>query len=490
LKIKKQQERQEARTLMVTQYDTQEENGQEAQHLSLEVAQLLETYLTPLLLLLDRLLDKRLVRTFVQVCAAILRFRNSKQGLLLSELGSYMDGYDGLSVSAPAGTKRVGNLIRSLKWSILHINQYLLEEADKEVKKLREEGKRIFCLWDDSVIEKPESSKIEGLCSVVSSKAKRLTRRKKGLVFNLPPKKAITVAGMEWTCALIAGMEGVAKVAVMRWWTTKGDYATRLREYEEKVLRECVRKWGNLLLYIFDRGYASGPWLRVLQALSVRFLIRWKKGLKFFNAAGVEKKLWQIGQGKKYRAHQEITDSHTGQKMPCDLWWAPVRHASYAYPLYLVKARVRKHIWYLITNEPVKTEEQAWDIFLAYRRRWKIETAFRYGKSELGMESPRLWGFENRLKLLSLVTIVYGFLLFLLSPLYQNIIQAVLSLKCKRTGKRCQNVEAPLYRLRWAISRLWEAAPPLLGRLFPPTLQTIQVLASLGGWTVSQKSLG
>ncbi len=222
---------------MQSKYDILQGSEQEARQLSQEITQLLENYLSPLLLVLDRLLDKRLVRTLVQCCVAILHFRNNKQGLLLSELGSYMVGYDGLSISATAGTKRVGNLICSLKWSILHIDHYLLNKADKEVKKLKEQGKRIFCIWDGNVLEKPESSKIEGLCPVVSSKAKRLNRSRKGLVFNFPLLKAVTVTGMQWAGALIAGMEGIPKVAIMRWWTTKGEYANKLREYEKKVRR-------------------------------------------------------------------------------------------------------------------------------------------------------------------------------------------------------------------------------------------------------------
>jgi hypothetical protein len=66
----------------------------------------------------------------VQCCVAIIRFRNQKQGLLLSELGSYLGGYAGLSKTATAGTKRVGNLLRSLKWSVSHIDRFLLEEAN------------------------------------------------------------------------------------------------------------------------------------------------------------------------------------------------------------------------------------------------------------------------------------------------------------------------------------------------------------------------
>jgi hypothetical protein len=463
---------------MQSKYDILQENGQEEELVSQELAQLLEGFLSPLLLALDRLLDKRLVRTLVQVCVAIIRFRNSKQGLLLSELGSFLDGYAGLSTRAPAGTKRISNLLRSIKWSVLHIDRYLLEEADKEVKKLKDQGKRILCIWDGSVIEKPESSKIEGLCPVVSSKAKRLQRSRKGLVFNFPPKKAITVTGMQWTGALVTGMEGLVKVALMNWWTTKGDYAKQLREQEEMLLRKCIRQWGDILLHIFDRGYASGPWIKVLQSLRVKFVIRWKKGHFFFNAKGEEKKLWQIGQGKKYLTHKEIHDLYTGEKMPCDIWWAPVWHSAYTYQLYVVKVRVRKKVWYLITNEQVKTEKQAWEIVFAYRRRWQIETSLSSRKSELAMECPRLWSFENRLKLLSIVTLVYTFLLHLLEPIYQNLVQAALRFKCHRTGKRCRDVIAPLYRVRWAISRLWNDSHPALGRLFPPNVQTIQVLAS------------
>jgi hypothetical protein len=360
---------------------------------------------------------------------------NNKQGLLLSELGSYMDNYRGLSESAAAGTKRIGNLIRSIKWDVFHIDRYLLEEADKEVKRLKALGKRILCIWDGSVVEKPESNTAEGLCPVVLSKAKRLNRSRKGHVFNMPAARPVMVTGMHWTGALIAGLEGIPKIALMSWWTTKGDYATKTRKQEEEMIQ-------------------------------------------FFDMKGVEKKLWEIGRGKKYLAHKQIFDVHTGEKMPCDIWWTSVWHASYAYPLYCVKVRVKQKVWYLITNEPVKTEAQAWEIVFIYKRRWQIETSFRYGKCELAMESPRVWALENRLKLLSIVTLVYAFLIHLLETLYRDLVQSVLRLKCHRTGKRCRDILAPLYRLRWAISRLWDDYHPVLGSVFPPNLETLQVLAS------------
>ena len=443
---------------MQSKYDILSETEQESATVSQEIAHMLETFLSPLIVALDQLLDKRLVRTLVQCCVAIVRFRQGKQGLWLSELGAYLEGVP----TAAAGTKRVSNLLRSLKWSKMQIDRFLREEADKEVKKLRGEGKRILCIWDGSVLEKPESSRIEGLCPVVSSKAKRLNRTRKGLVFNFPAKKAITVTGMQWTGALLTGMQGGVKVALMNWWTTKGDYATQQRIQEEELLKYCMRHWGNQFLHLFDRGYSSGPWLQVLAYWKVKFVIRWKKGHIFLDENGKQKKLWQISQGKKYRAHKEIRDPHTGQKMPCDVWWGSVRHKDYGQQLVLVKVRVRTKVWYLVTNERVQKEEQAWEIVFAYQRRWQIELSFRYEKCELGLESPRLWIWENTLKLLGIVTLVYAFLLHLLASCTKEFIERLLRLKCHRTGKRCQNIPAPLYRLRWAISRLWTDHRPVV----------------------------
>ncbi len=152
------------------------------------------------------------------------------------------------------------------------------------------------------------------------------------------------------------------------------------------------------------------------------------------------------------------------QRMPISCIWSRVR--------------VKKKVWYWVTNEQVRTEEPAWEIVFASKRRWQIELSFRSGNCELAMESPRRWAFENRLKRLGMVTLVSAFLLHFFNPVDQELLPSVLRLKCHRTGKRCREVLAPLYRLRWAISRLWDDYHPTLGSIFPPHLETLQVLAS------------
>ena len=73
------------------------------------VAQKLQIFLGPFDRWLDARIDRRLVRTFFLDMQAIVRFRHSRSGLLLSELGAHV-----LSPSkAPAGTKRLSNLLSS-----------------------------------------------------------------------------------------------------------------------------------------------------------------------------------------------------------------------------------------------------------------------------------------------------------------------------------------------------------------------------------------
>jgi hypothetical protein len=81
--------------------------------------------------------------------------------------------------------------------------------------------------------------------------------------------------------------------------------------------------------------------------------------------------------------------------------------------------------------------------------------AWRFGKTELAMQSPRLWSWDNRLKLLLIVSLVYAFLLSLLDPLITDLRDLLLKRFCPRTGKRSRESPTPLYRIRFALSYLW-----------------------------------
>lgn len=422
----------------------------------------LARFVGPLLVALDRQLDKRLVNTFLLTLQAIITFRHRSHGLLLSELGGYILA----PWQAPAGTKRLSNLLRSQKWHYRLIGNYLWHQAGQRVKVLHEQGQLALAVWDESVIEKPESLAAEGLCAVRSSRAARLKRIKPGY-YNPPGGRPIHVPGLHWMSVLVLGMEGSPTVALMRWWTTRGKFATQKRPLSTTMLRRCARTWGRQVIHVWDRGFASGPWLGTALRAQVRFIVRWKKAQKLVDAKG-KRNAWKITRGKRSLDHRLIWDARRHCWRQTGIIFAPVTHPDYPdIPLFLVVSRPGqgRSPWYLLTNEPIQTAADAWTIVLAYARRWQVELTYRYAKTELAMESPRLWRWSTRLKLMMMVTLVYAFLLSLLTLLPPAVVQAILQRWCPRTGKRHRLVAMPLYRLRSALSRLWLVHPPRLAWL-------------------------
>lgn len=408
----------------------------------------LERYLTPLLLRLDELLDRRLVQTFASTFCILLEQRYRASGLLLSELGAFLAGFG----HAPAGTKRLSNLLRSKRWSATVLEDYLWSTAERQLMDLVCRGREALLLWDESVWEKPESIALEGLGSVRSAQAARLKRIKKG--FYTPPGPPVFVPGMQWLSLLLVGRSGPPVLAKMRWWTTRGPHTEEKRAVEGSLLEQCAAAWGAMVLHVFDRGFAGAPWLAALAQAQVRFVVRWPRRFHLQDLLlGQEAPAWQHARGKRTRSRRQIWDAHHQIWRPGGVLALPVRHPAYPVPLWLVISRRAKgqEPWYLLTNEPAETPQQMWQVVFAYARRWQIEMAFRFTKSELALESPRLWFWDNRLKLLQMVALVYAFLLSLLDPELKQLREALLKGFCPRTGKRSREVSTPLYRLRAAI---------------------------------------
>ena len=188
------------------------------------------SFLGPLLLELDQSLDKRLIRTFVQAIEAILTFRDRINGLLLAELGSYLD-----PIGQAGGTKRLSRLLPSSKWTAGSIDRFLWWRASQQVEQWASQGEEGLLIWDSSVWEKPESLKSEGLGPVQSSKAKRLSHVKPG--YYTPPGKPISVPGLHWVGLLLVGLslsQGPALLAAMGWWTARGWRARWSRAEDKK----------------------------------------------------------------------------------------------------------------------------------------------------------------------------------------------------------------------------------------------------------------
>jgi hypothetical protein len=195
----------------------------------------------------------------------------------------------------------------------------------------------------------------------------------------------------------------------------------------------------------------------------VRFLVRWKKGNKLVEAAGLERKAWPIARGKRsWGKAQRHCESHDRLCRRTGVLALPLQHEPYQGQLCSVVVRQGKgrQPWDVLTKEPVETQEQAWDIACSSVRRGKIEERFRFQKSELQLESLPLVDWEPRRKLLLLVTLASGFLFSLLAPERWLARSRLLAGWCPRADWRQWQAKAPLSRLRWALSRLWQTHPP------------------------------
>jgi len=80
---------------------------------------------------------------------------------------------------------------------------------------------------------------------------------------------------------------------------------------------------------------------------------------------------------------------------------------------WLVEVRVagaKMEPWWLISDRPVETAEQATEVFRMYRQRWSIEDAFKLAKTCLGWEDVRVLSFDAGRLLVALGWVATGFL--------------------------------------------------------------------------------
>src|SRR5260370_42158091 len=81
---------------------------------------------------------------------------------------------------AEAGTQRLQRALHHEGWKAGVIEEVLWEQAEQRRQELESRGETPLCIWDSSVLEKPESEHLEGLGVVRSSRVRRLARSRKG----------------------------------------------------------------------------------------------------------------------------------------------------------------------------------------------------------------------------------------------------------------------------------------------------------------------
>ena len=99
------------------------------------------------------------------------------------------------------------------------------------------------------------------------------------------------------------------------------------------------------------------------------------------------------------RAQSEVRTRTDGPRTDHDLWLVEVQ-----------LDRVATAPWWLLTDHPVTTAEEATTIFRMYRARWSIEDVFKVGKQCLGWEDVQVLAFDAVRFLVALGWVAAGFL--------------------------------------------------------------------------------
>jgi len=429
---------------------------------------------------------------------AIVANRNRPMALLMSELGQYLAGGP---EHAPAGTKRIDRLIHSGKWRAQEAEDYLLDEAARVAEEAdRVEGGRVLVILDGSVIEKSESTELDGLAPVRSAKARRLERPRPkmgGGYYSGKPTGPKVVPGFEWISAVVTGLAGREErrpIALAGWKLyskpkeeadeASGVNRAKHQEAAADLLGRVVGVLGKeRVLCVWDRGFSGGKWLSQALDEGLAFVVRWKKGNKLrpLDAPSTKAKAsyyreeeegvlaWRLTAGLKAQGHGIIPNPRKPEE-PLKVSYAAreVRMLHRDEPLWLVVVRRDRATkarrgttepWRLLTTEPVRSPEECWRIVQAYLARWNVEQMLRYSKSELGIESVRVRDWEPRRKLLALVALAYAFLLRLLALSTPEAIALILRW-VHRTGRQAKGLYLPIYRLRTALSNLWTKHTP------------------------------
>ena len=241
----------------------------------------------------------------------------------------------------------------------------------------------------------------------------------------------------------------------MTWWTTRGKFKEDPDNIIFRLLRKIHHHIGSAVVHVLDRGYAQEKMIRYLFHFNQDFIIRWKKNHLLHHSEKGLKKTHLLSRSFRGKKSKIVRDKIRKKRKHITIDWTLVSHPQYLdNQLFIVIVRDKNNFnspMYLLTSIQIENANQAWEVFFSYMHRWEVEQGFRFLKSEMGLESPRLWFWDNRLKLMAIVTLVYDFLLNMIRN-WKSTIQLIFKRWCHRTGKRYRNASIPLYRFRLAIS--------------------------------------
>ncbi len=81
--------------------------------------------------------------------------------------------------------------------------------------------------------------------------------RPKRLLYYPADRMSGFCARLNWLQVVMTGSKGASALIHIRFWTTRGVAQTTKREREQRLLRDVVKRWGRMVVRLWDRGSAG-----------------------------------------------------------------------------------------------------------------------------------------------------------------------------------------------------------------------------------------
>jgi len=178
--------------------------------------------------------------------------------------------------------------------------------------------------------------------------------------------------------------------------------------------------------YIFDRWYDDKKLFKLVQDMWQTFLVALKSNRQV-QIDWERTAIKEIGKRMKFNKGT-ITSQTRKKKISWKVWYAQVHIRWLDGVFYLVVCKNRK--WNqlcLLTNEPIKTHEQAKQQVMLYGQRWLIEENYKYMKQVYNLEKVNIRTLKRINNIYNLLLMSIGMSMRCMRKLWKNV-QNIISL--------------------------------------------------------------
>jgi hypothetical protein len=219
--------------------------------------------------------------------------------------------------------------------------------------------------------------------------------------------------------ALAVGAKSVGLVFSKTISYVTSDFVSLNRDVFRAIRYSCKLLAGHKLRFICDRGFDDEKTFAFVVNLRQQFVIRLYHNRTLLvprGTARVQRSLEEVVRQVTQPVRFDAWFKRRGRWCKClvTLGYAQVWLPDHEHPYYLLVSHVHGigQQWMLLTNVPITNAEQAREIWLNYRRRWRIETTFRFLQKEgLRWDDFKVQDLEAIRRLIAMVLIAALFLL-------------------------------------------------------------------------------